>query len=232
MNEKAIGCSTPASKLLQFKLLKYALEEHNINLEELNPVVDHRNGVIIIKSIVLDLKYPKLYLENISRLNQDKIYDFCFIGHYESHGRKESLEPFICKNSFIKHSVVGRNEEKYNFDSKYYQVICNSKFSLVPNHIKKGKNNSPNKKWHHPNAWSYRFIESIISNSVPILFRESSLGSKAIEGFKFLWNDSNFDISDDEYNSIILHNYKKALDKFFITKDEIYQINLQYKLHT
>ena len=220
MKTKAKGCSTPAPNLLQFRLLKYALDEYSINAEELNPDVDHRNGIIDLQGVKLGIKYPKAYLDHISKLNQDQIYDFCFVGHFESFGREESLKPFIDKNSYIKHSEVGRKKEKYDFDTSYYQIMCNSKFGLVPNHVDPRQP----KKWQHPNAWSYRFIETIISNAIPVLFKESPLGANWISGFKFLWNDSDFNITQEEYNSILEHNYNLALNQFFITRDEIAQI--------
>jgi len=220
MKTKAKGCSTPAPNLLQFRLLKYALEEHFIDVEELDPTVDHRNGTVNLKGFNIGLKYPRAYLDYIKELNQDKQYDFCFVGHFESFGREESLRPFMNKNSYIKHSEVGRQKKKYDFDTNYYQIMCNSKFGLVPNHVDKRRP----KKWQHPNAWSYRFIETIISNAVPVLFKESPLGNEWIKGFKFLWNDSNFDISDKQYNNMKEYNYNLALERFFITKDDIVQI--------
>jgi len=220
MKLKAKGCSTPAPNLLQYRLLKYALAEHSIDADSLNPQVDHRNGVVNLQGVNFGLKYPKTYLQHIEQLNQDKIYDFCFVGHFESFGREESLKPFMDKNSYIKHSEVGRQKEKYDFDTSYYQVMCNSKFSLVPNHV---SSKNP-KKWQHPNAWSYRFIEAIISNSLPVLFRESSLGENWIRGFKVLWNDSNFDLSSEQYNRLLKRNKDLALERFFITKDELTQL--------
>lgn len=220
MKTKAKGASTPAQKLLQFRLLKYALEEHNIDIERLNPEVDHRNGIVNLNGVKVGIKYPTAYLNHIKKLNQTIIYDFCFVGHFESFGREESLKPFLNRNSYIKHSEVGRQKEKYDFDTNYYQIMCNSKFGLVPNHTSPTKP----KKWQHPNAWSYRFIETIISNAVPVLFRESPLGENWISGFKFLWNDSSFTLTNDEYNSILTHNTNLVLDRFFITESEILQI--------
>jgi hypothetical protein len=217
---KAKGCSTPAPKLLQYRLLKYALEEHSINSDELDPDVDHRNGVINLRGVNIGLKYPLAYLDHIAELDQTQIYDFCFVGHFESFGREESLRPFMDRNSYIQHSEVGRQKKKYDFDTNYYQIMCNSKFGLVPNHV----DSKRPKKWQHPNAWSYRFIETIICNTVPVLFKESPLGENWIKGFKYLWNDSNFNISDDEYNSMLEHNKSLSQDRFFLSKEELRQI--------
>jgi len=220
MKTKAKGCSTPAPNLLQFRLLKYALEEHNINIEDLNPDVDHRNGTIDLNGFNIGLKYPKSYLDNIAELDKTQIYNFCFVGHFESFGREESLRPFMNKNSYIKHSEVGRQKKKYDFDTHYYQIMCNSRFGLVPNHTDKKRP----KKWQHPNAWSYRFIETIISDTIPVLFRESPLGKNAIRGFKVLWNDSNFNLDEKQYQRLLKRNKELALRKFFITDEEIAQI--------
>lgn len=220
MKLKAKGCSTPAPNLLQYRLLKYALEEHSINLDTLDPQVDHRNGIITIGNVKIGIKYPREYLNYIEKLNQEKIYDYCFVGHFESFGREESLRPFMDKNSYIQHSEVGRQKKKYDFDTNYYQIMCNSKFGLVPNHV---SNKNP-KKWQHPNAWSYRFVESIISNTIPVLFRESPLGENWIRGFKVLWNDSNFNLDDEQYNRLLKRNKELALHKFFISDEELAQI--------
>jgi len=220
IQSKAKGCSTPAPNLLQFRLLKFALAECNINVEQLDVDVDHRNGVIDVQGVKLGLKYPRIYLKHIENLNHEKLYDFCFIGHFESFGRKESLAPFIEKNSYIKHSEVGRQQKKYSFDTNYYQTICNSKFGLVPNHTDPKRP----KKWQHSNAWSYRFVETIISGAIPVLFHESPLGKDWVDGFKYLWNDSNFKIGELQYNDIIQHNKTLSLKRFFITDDEVAQI--------
>jgi len=101
MNLKAKGCSTPAPNLLQFRLLKYALEEYSINIEKLDPLVDHRNGIIDLQGVQIGIKYPKEYLNHISLLNHKKLYDYCFVGHFESFGRQQSLEPFIEKTVIL-----------------------------------------------------------------------------------------------------------------------------------
>jgi hypothetical protein len=221
INNKAKGASTPANKLLQFRLLEQALLEQSIDINKFDVTVNHRMGTIVLNNHTIGLKYPKSYLEKIKNLSSEKIYDFCFVGHFESFGREQMLEPFIDKNSYIKHSIVGRTDKKFDFDDEYYQILSNTKFSLVPNHIGKKA-----KKWQHPDAWSYRFIETMFSRSVPVLFKKSPLGENVVKDFKFLWDDDNFNISDREYQDTVNHNFNVAVEKFTINIDDIRKLRI------
>ena len=81
-----------------------------------------------LKKLVKDIHYADM-AEIIKELNQDKQYDFCFVGHFESFGREESLRPFMDKNSYIQHSEVGRQKKKYDFDFELLsdpdEIACN-----------------------------------------------------------------------------------------------------------
>jgi len=221
INTKAKGASTPVHNLLQFRLLQQALAEEKLDINSYDVYVDHRLGTVSLNGKKIGLRYPKIYLEKIKNLSSDKIYDFCFIGHFESFGREELLQPFTEKNSIIKHSVVGRTEKKFMFDKEYYSTICSTKYSLVPNHIGKKA-----KKWQHDDAWSYRFIETLFCKSIPVLFRQTPLGKNFIKDFKFVWNDSTFNISDKEYNQIVNYNYNLAVNTFTINNADLEKLRI------
>jgi hypothetical protein len=199
--------------LLQYFLLTTALKEENIDVNLCDIKIDHKNGFNYINGKSFLVKYPKSYLERINLIQVDKEYECCFIGKIGKLGRKNILEKFKNRSNYIKESNYGRDSKtKYNFDTSYYTVLKKTYYSLCPNH--KGK-------WYqHDNAWTYRFIETLFSKSIPIIFSKTPLGINFTEKFYFFENDIP-NISLDEYNSMIIHNYNLAIDKFLFSKNEI-----------
>lgn len=207
---------TKPRDLLQFRLLKQAIQEEGINFNSIdtNTKINHQFGWVEFNDTRIGLKYPKSYIEQIDKLSKEKIYDFCFIGHFEDKGRQELLEKYQSKNSYIKNSFNGRDPNiKYNFDLSYYSIISSTKYGLVPNH--KGT-------WYnHDYAWSYRFLECLFSRSIPVLFKETKLGKHFLKDYYYLWDDDLKQLDDDSYNQLVEKNYQAAIKEFVLQPEEI-----------
>jgi hypothetical protein len=200
--------------LLQEYLLRAALKEHGI---ERDITLDHKNGCSFVGDVQLGIKYPMAYLEEISQLSREKIYDYCFIGSWtDNKGRKEILEKYQNLNSKMYHSSNGRNPAvKYQFDREYYQTICNSTFSLCPGHPAMPK---------HPNRWTYRFIESAFCRSIPVQFRETVYGDSFVRDIFYVWDDDLQDQVINDYDAIVESNYQKSVRYWTLQPEEINQL--------
>ena len=207
---------TKPRDLLQFRLLKQAIQEEGIdfNAIDTNTKINHQKGYVEFDNIRIGLKYPKSYIEQINVISKQKKYDFCFIGHFEDKGRQQLLEKYRSKNSFIKNSFYGRDPKvKYNFDTTYYSVICSTKYGLVPNH---------NGTWYdHDYAWSYRFIECIFAKALPIIFKETKLGKHFLKDYHYIWDDEFNLLEQETYNNFVEQNYAMALKDFLLQPEEI-----------
>jgi hypothetical protein len=206
---------------LQYKLFEKCLIENNIDSSKFDIIVDHQNGFITLNdTLKFELKYPLSYINQIDKIAKDKKYDFCFVGHFEDKGRQELLQKYKGKNSFIVNSKKGRDKAiKYDFDKEYYTIISQTKYSLVPNH---------NGEWYnHDNAWTYRFIETVFSKTVPILFKETPLGKNFLKTFKYLENHNFQNLSNDEYQDIVNYNYDLAMSTWALTIEELNNIKSQ-----
>jgi hypothetical protein len=202
--------------LLQFRLLKQAIQEEGIdfNAIDTNTKINHQNGYVEFNNNRLGLKYPKSYVGKINALPKEKVYDFCFIGYFEDKGRQRLLEKYQSKNSYIKNSFNGRDPKlKYNFDISYYSIISSTKYGLVPNH--KGP-------WYdHEYAWSYRFIECLFSKALPILFKETKLGKYFLKDYNFIWDHKFTTLDNNIYKNLVEQNYQRALNEFILQPEEI-----------
>lgn len=199
-------------KLLQQYLCETALAEVDIDL----PVsVDHHGAFNRVGSELFDIKYPISYVKACQQLESNKKYQYCFVGTIDSvGGRREMLEPFDRPGNLIQQSSQGRSNNKYQFDRNYYQTIAQSWFSLCPNHVG---------SWYlHERAWTYRFIESCFCRSIPVMFRAAPLGEKFYRDIVFFWDDQAPSV--DNYNIIVEHNYKKALEYWTFTESELARI--------
>lgn len=197
------------SKHLQHFLFKSALQEHGI---ESKFTYNHQLGFQQIGNLKCGIKFPQSYVQEISKLSQDKIHDYCFIGYMDKRGRKDLLAPFQNNNSFIKESAYGRDPvTKYNFKSDYYQHLANSWFVLCPIHIG---------SWYkHTEAWTYRFVEALLCKSIPVVFRDTPLGDSFIQDIHFLWNDEQH--TQDNYEQIVEDNYQKAIRYWTLQPEEL-----------
>ena len=201
-----------SKRMLQEWLLREALAEQGIS--SISVKIDHKNGKNIVNGYSLGIKYPKYFLKNIASLDHTKKYDYCFIGSTtDGLGRKEIIEKYYQYNSKLGHSSRGRDPEtKYGFDKEYYQIMANSKFGLAPGHPQMPK---------HPNRWTYRFIEAAFCRAVPVHFKETIYGERFIKDIFYVWDEEDHNIPDDTYQQIVESNYKKAVEYWTLTSEEI-----------
>jgi hypothetical protein len=205
--------------LLQEYLFRAALKEHNI---ECDVKIDHKNGWNFINDEKFGIKYPVSYIDQIKKLSGNKIYDYCFIGSLtDNKGRKEILEKYKDLNSIICHSSNGRDpNKKYQFDTEYYQALCNSRFGLCPGHPAMPK---------HPTRWTYRFIESAFCKAIPVMFEETIYGESFIRDIFYVWDKDLPEKSFESYKDKIEENYTNAIKYWTFQQDEIEKINLIIK---
>jgi hypothetical protein len=200
-------------KMMQYQLLELALREEG--LIDCNININHENGFSIVNDVEIYLKYPKSYLNKISKLDQSKTINYAFKGGLKfsksNIDRSEILKDFMAdpNNQIIETYYGIKRKQKTDFDESYYQLLCNSKFSLCPNW------SGP--QWDHEYAWTYRFIESCFTKSIPIIFRSQPLGKTFTKDIFFYWNDEKH-IYDE---SIVETNYKKAIEYFTLTNQEL-----------
>lgn len=208
-------------KMMQYQLLELALREEGLIDCDIN--INHKTGFSIVNGLEVYLKYPKSYLSKISELDQSKPINYSFKGGLKfaesSIDRSEILKDYITdSNNQIIETYYGiKRKQKTEFDESYYQLLCNSKFSLCPNW------SGP--QWDHEYAWTYRFIESCFTKSIPIIFRSQPLGKTFTKDIFFYWNDEKhvFD------NSIVEDNYIKAIKYFTLSSFELEQIRKERK---
>jgi len=201
--------------LKQEELLRMALWEEGIRKAKLE--IDHINGINVVNGVELPIIYPASFFGKVSALNQSKKYDFYFNGYMpESGGRKELLAPFFDKKSKIISSDVGRKpDSKTKFNLDYFQGLAQSKYGLCP-HQKDFKGIKDT-------MWTYRFIECCMVKSIPVIFKETPLGSKFLEGFSYLYDDADFTV---EHGIIDLQgNYELCIRRHsFINNDYLKKI--------
>jgi len=203
---------------MQEQLLILSLQEQKIPYKKIE--INHRNGFGIVNNIKLEIKYPKSFLSNCDNLDKNKIYQYGFQGGFTTNNasvtikRKDLLKPYIGRDdSFIKNTKVGlKRKDKTEFDFDYYQLIASCKFSLCPNWA--------GAWWNHEYAWTYRFIETCFSKSIPILFKDAPVGEKFRKDIFFFWEDDIHDISTAEYEQIVEENYKKSIRYWTINEKE------------
>lgn len=205
-------------KLLQYQLFKSALEEESINNVDI--FIDHRLGTCTINDCTINLKYPRDIVNKCNSLNFEKKFNYCFIGAFAAKAneidRKQLLSKFYGPLSKIENTSAGRKrKDKSGFDTEYYQAIANSKYSLCPNH---------SGEWYlHDDAWSYRFVESCFSKSIPVLFRDTPLGKNFTKDIFFLWDDELHEVAD--YSKIVNYNYDKAIEYWTLQNHEINKLS-------
>lgn len=209
----------PKIPTMQEQLLVTALEEENITPNRIR--IDHRAGISIINQLQLGIKYPKSFLDNIGKLDHTKKYKYVFKGGFTTNNksvtvkRSDILKDYIDKKKckIVETKAGLKRKDKTTFDKDYYQLIASGKFSLCPNWA--------GDWWDHDNAWTYRLIETCLTKSIPILFKEAPVGKNFIKDIKFFWSDENHLLSDIEYENIINYNYEKALQYWTLTYEEI-----------
>jgi hypothetical protein len=198
-------------KLQEF-FCRTALAEHGItdvSIEE-----DHIRGLTFINGHQFGIKYPLAYVNKINELSREKKYEYCFLGKFGKL-RGQLLERFIGDNSKIGETRNGRDPNtKYTFDTEYFQTISNTKYSLCPNQ-------GNDKKYKHEYGWTYRLIETVLCKSVPIVFRDTPYGEKFIKDIEFLWDDTEHNLTNDQYYKLVERNYLRGLTNWTFQPDEI-----------
>jgi hypothetical protein len=209
----------PANKFLQYRLLEQALIEENI----LNATIeiDHKTGVNIVNGVRLGIVFPKSYVVKCSQLDNKKKYKYVFKGGLTSKksliSRRALLDSYISRtDSVIAETYVGIKSKQLFFDTEYYQLLSNGKFSLCPNWA--------GEWWNHSDGWTYRFIESCFTKSIPILFKDAPVGLNFIQDIFYFWNTDSHTITDIDYQSVVSLNFEKALDYWTLTDKKILDI--------
>lgn len=206
--------------LKQEAMLRLALKEAGLNHKKLNIKIDHINGVNIVNGIKLPIIYPASFFDNVRELqNTNKTIMYYFNGDMSpAGGRVNMLRPFLDKKSKIIQSDYGRSMfTKNKFNHIYYSELSSSCFGLCP-HQKDfiGNDNT---------MWTYRFIECCMVRTIPVLFKETPLGNKFIDGFHFLWDEEvlNGDASYDKDKAD--QNFALCVDRFSLSQQIINRIS-------
>ena len=133
--------------LLQEIRARQAMMELGKNEYELE--IQHSTPITKINNVEYSLVFPKALLE--FNKNAIKDIDILFIGLITDK-RKSFLSEFQTAN--IISSNRGRDITTKQFDTDYFKTMARSKFVLCPN---------------GDFTWTYRFFESIIFKSIPII---------------------------------------------------------------
>jgi hypothetical protein len=208
---------------LQEILLRMALEEEGIDPQKISIEVDHKNGTSTIEGVQVGLIYPKSFLKRCEKyISREKKVKFYFKGNMSKSGnRLEMLRKFSKYDSIIIDSNSGRMiEKKGNFDAEYFLVFGSSEFGLCPNQA--DWDGLPNM------AWTYRFVEACMTESIPILFRSAPLGDNFTNGFRFIWDDDAVRIIETTelvyQNEIAERNRLLAAQRFCLSESDIDRI--------
>ena len=200
-------------------LLKMAIDELGFNHKNFKISVDHKKGKNFINDYEFGIVYPVSFFKQIIDLNptKSKDIDFYFNGYINKEGGRLMLLDFFIgkKNNLIIQSNDGRiKSKKDKFNRDYFEPFSRSKFGLCPNHT----------DWDGPKqyAWTYRFIESLMCNSIPILFEETPLSDQFTKGFFFYTINSKIKEVNFEYDPLKANaNRELAIKKFTLTKEMI-----------
>lgn len=141
--------------LLQEFFFKKALEESGIPVK--SPYkIDHKFAKNINNGIEYPIVFPMERVNDIGRvlISSKKTNNYFFQGKFTQ--KKKWVLDFKDKiDSTINFSDRGRDPKlKYLFDENYFSQMCSSKFILCPTDVYQ---------------WSYRFFESIMCKSIPII---------------------------------------------------------------
>lgn len=208
---------------LQEYLFRKALLE--IGIEPKTPVtIDHLRGRNSVYGIELGIKYPREYLTNATAIPVARKYSYVFLGNMDAEGgRKEMLAPFMKADSLIEEDNYGRNAKtKYSFNVMYYTALRSSRFSLCPHQL----------NWQGPREamWTYRFIESVFSETLPIVFRRAPCSEMFLDGFCYFWDDENINL--EGYEAKISANRLLAEKRFFFVDEEITRLRAAHEQAT
>lgn len=203
-------------------LLRLALKEKNINLNNLEIKCDHILGLNYVNGIQLSIKYPdSFYYKAKSLIPDKKGINYFFNGNMSESGkRQEMLNPF--KNLYGSEIVssnegrIQRNKDKFN--EEYFRSFANAKFGLCPNQA----------DWDgdKESMWTYRFIESCFVEAIPIIFINAPLGKKFTKDiiyytdYEIISKEKFTDLNNPIYNENIAKKNSELAKKYYCLTDE------------
>jgi hypothetical protein len=184
--------------LRQYHLFLMALKEEFDTVDETKIIIDHSTGDCYYDRKNYGLIYPKSWLVNFKKTEKD--LDFFFSGFYneEAKEKRDWVKLYNNKNSIIEYSNRGRTIPRDFFDVDFFHKMLRSKFSLCPSG--------------HPYNWTYRFYESTLCFSIPILKEEDVIDDYL--DYKFYIHNDDMTYVYDE--NIANHNYSVSLNRLFI----------------
>ena len=202
-------------------LFRKALNECGVTHQKSDIYVDHLKGINYFKNLKFNIIYPATFVNKCIELSKrEKLTNIYFNGFEGSdNGRKELLKPFYSfDNVNIVFSKEGRIQKKKDvFNNRYYEDFSSALFGLIPHQI-----DWPGSKSY---VWTYRFIESCLVKSMPILFKQTPLGNNFINKFYYYWNTdilANPTSYHELYNKhMVEHNQKLAITKFTFNDKDI-----------
>ena len=181
--------------LLQKILFERALTESGIPHDNLK--IDLENAICYNGGKKYNVLYPNSYVTRIEKMDHTKIYDYNFKGN--KFKRREWVIEFDTPKSVVEFTLKGKDIEKensYEFDENYYQTLCSSKFTLCPG---------------GDFDWSYRFFESCMCKSIPIICSVDEVDI-TMKGYKFYLKDEEHIFREDW----IEHNFKLFIEEHCI----------------
>lgn len=180
-------------KLQEYFFKKCIIENPEFfgNPTEFNIKIDHKNGKNYLNDKEYNMLFPLSLVEFVKSLPKEKTSDYYFQGYIGLN--RIWINQYKDKGKIVS-SMSGREPStKYNVDVDYYKTMCGTKFTLTPT------GDCP---------WSYRFFESIMCHSIPVL--EDNTNDIYHHLFKCFSHSDNH-----TYNiSMAEHNYKVFIENF------------------
>ncbi|MBA3026792.1 MAG: hypothetical protein FP820_10390 [Sulfurimonas sp.] len=210
--------------LKQEAMLRLALKEEGLDYKDFDIEIDHINGINYINGIELPIIYPKSFFNKAKKMHTvKKILTYYFNGNMsDGGGRKEMLLKFSTPNSKLIESDYGRSKfTKNKFNNVYYSELATAKFGLCP-HQKDFKGNQET-------MWTYRFIECCMVLTIPVVFKETPLGSKFTNGFYYIDDDEALENKNLYDTEKALKNFELSLEKFTLSHNLIQKLKQDLK---
>lgn len=206
--------------LKQEALLRMALNEKGISYKNCAIKIDHVNGKNFVNGVQLNVVYPMSFMEKAKDISiaEEKVTKYYFNGNMSESGkRSEMLSQFMNRNdAIIISSDFGRSQfNKFKFNHEYFRGLASSIFGLCPHQA----------DWNGPREtiWTYRFIECCMTNTIPVIFRDTPLGDEFTDGFFFIYDDE-LDVEINNLHEKALANYSECVKRFTISEENINDI--------
>ena len=202
--------------LHQEALLRRALDEQCVSYKTIK--LNHLAGTAKIIGIPnapdrdVGLIYPRSFFEAAEEMmaNEKKLPQYFFQGHCPTTGSRVALfnafkKAEVCRSQVqINRSKFARQAgNKGKWDRIYFLWLARAQFGLCPHHL-----NFPAQGY---GLWTYRFVDCCMVGALPVLFRETPLCAKFIEGFHVLWND---DTTHTYNRRLAIQNRQLAQERF------------------